>query len=114
MLAPAREGEGAPANPGSNNRDPRCVLQHEPPLRSSRSRCRCRGALADPEVNCRVAHGVRPHGVMTGSLDSQRAVRRVTEQRVALGIQADLLKAINAPRHTDATVAVLPLPTARI
>ena len=31
MLAPGREGERAPANPGSNNRDPRCLLQVQIP-----------------------------------------------------------------------------------
>jgi hypothetical protein len=102
MLAPAREGEGTPANPGSNNRDPRCVLQHEPPLRLSRSRRRCRGTLADLEVNCRVAHGLGPHGVMTGSLDSQRAVRQELD-RV-------LTRVIRPQDHAIAALEHLPRP----
>jgi hypothetical protein len=44
----------------------------------------------------------------------QEVVRQVTAQGLALGIHADLPRAINAPHHTEATVAVSPLPTARM
>jgi hypothetical protein len=44
----------------------------------------------------------------------QEVVRQVTDQSLALGIHADLPKNINPTRHTEATVAVLPLPTARM
>jgi hypothetical protein len=44
----------------------------------------------------------------------QKVVIQVTDQGLALGIHVDLLQTIVPMRHTEPTVAVLPLQTSRM